>query len=132
VAYQETLDLAEDLSAVVWVPWGKNGLGRFLKVPYLRWFLQYYLIHHIYRRLNSLNQRLHSIAALANDPDVNKANRETVNLYLRSLPPLPYRTLIFAVAIAAVLVSLPLASFGNVLDVLPLVGSMLRFDILCN
>ena len=128
-AYQGTLDLAEDLPAVVWVRWGKNGLWRYLKVPYLRYYLQYYLIAHIQKSLTTLNRRLYANAALANDPNVNKATRDTVDLYLRSLPRLPYRTLIFAVAIAALLVSLPLASFGNVLDVLPLVGSMLRFDI---
>ena len=128
-AYQGTLDMAEDLPAVVWVRWGRKGLGHFLKVPYLRWFLHYYLIYHIQKSLNTLNRRLQAVAALANDPDVNKANRETVNLYLQSLPRLPYRTLIFAVILAALLVALPLRSFGNVLDVLPLVGSMLRFDI---
>jgi len=128
-AYQRTLDLAEELPAVVWVRWGTNGLWRYLKVPYLRYYLQYYLIAHIQKSLTTLNRRLYANAALANDPNVNKATRDTVDLYLRSLPRLPYRTLIFAVAIAALLVSLPLASFGNVLDVLPLVGSMLRFDI---
>lgn len=128
-AYQGTLDLAEDLPAVVWVRWGTIGLWRYLKVPYLRYYLQYYLIAHIQKSLTTLNRRLYANAALANDPNVNKATRDTVDLYLRSLPRLPYRTLIFAVAIAALLVSLPLASFGNVLDVLPLVGSMLRFDI---
>jgi hypothetical protein len=128
-AYQGTLDVAEDLPAVVWVRWGEKGLGRFLKVPYLRWFLQYFLTHHINKSLSVLNRRLHAIAALANDPDTNKANRETVKLYLQSLPPPPYRTLAFAVVIAAMLVALPLQSFGNVLDVLPLVGALLRVDI---
>jgi hypothetical protein len=128
-AYQGTLDLAEDLPAVVWVRWNRQGLGRFVKLPYLRWYLRYYLIAHMQKSLTTLNRRLRANAALANDPDINKANRETVDLYLRSLPPLPYRTMIFAVLIAALLVSLPLASFGNVLDVLPLVGSMLTFNL---
>lgn len=128
-AYQGTLDLAEDLPAVVWIRWGRKGLGRFVKLPYLRYYLRYYLIAHIQKSLTTLNRRLYANAALANDPDINKATRDKVDLYLRSLPRLPYRTLIFAVAIAALLVSLPLAGFGNVLDVLPLVGSMLRFDI---
>jgi hypothetical protein len=128
-AYQGTLDLAEDLPAVVWVPWGRKRLWRYLKVPYLRYYLQYYLIYHIQKSLTTLNRRLYANAALANDPNVNKATRDKVDLYLRSLPRLPYRTLIFAVAIAALLVSLPLAGFGNVLNVLPLVGSILRFDI---
>jgi hypothetical protein len=128
-AYQGTLDMAEDLPAIVWVRRGRNGLGHFLKVPYLRWFLRYYLIYHIQKSLNTLNRRLYAIAALANDPDVNKADREKVDLYLKSLPALPYTTLIFAVLIAALLMALPLASFGNVLDVLPLVGSVLRFNI---
>jgi hypothetical protein len=128
-AYQGTLDVAEDLPAVVWVWWGEKGLGRFLKVPYLRWFLRYFLTHHISKSLSVLNRRLHAIAALANDPDTNKANRETVKLYLQSLPPPPHKKLAFAVVIAAVLVALPLRGFGNVLDVLPLVGALLRVDI---
>lgn len=128
-AYQGTLEVAEDLPAVVWVRWGEKGLGRFLKVPYLRWFLRHFLTHHISKSLSVLNRRLHAIAALANDPDTNKANRETVKLYLESLPPPPYKKLAFAVVIAAVLVALPLRGFGNVLDVLPLVGALLRVDI---
>jgi hypothetical protein len=128
-AYQGTLDVAEDLPAVVWVRWGDKGLGRFLKVPYFRWFLRYFLTHHINKSLSALNRRLHAIAALANDPDINKANRETVKLYLQSLPPPPYKKLAFALVIAAVLVALPLRGFGNVLDVLPLVGALLRVDI---
>jgi hypothetical protein len=52
-----------------------------------------------------------------------------VKLYLQSLPPPPYKKLAFALVIAAVLVALPLRSFGNVLDVLPLVGALLRVDI---
>ena len=128
-AYQGTLDVAEDLPAVVWVRWGDKGLLRFLKVPYFRWFLRYFLTHHISKSLSVLNRRLHAIAALANDPDTNKANRETVKLYLQSLPPPPYKKLVFAVVIGAVLVALPLRGFGNVLDVLPLVGALLRVDI---
>jgi hypothetical protein len=128
-AYQGTLDVAEDLPAVVWVRWGDRGLGHFLKVPYFRWFLRYFLTHHISERLSALNRRLHAIAALANDPDTNKANRETVKLYLQSLPPPPYRKLVFVVVIAAVLLAVPLRGFGNVLDVLPLVGALLRVDI---
>jgi hypothetical protein len=128
-AYQGTLDVADDLPAVVWARWGDKGLGRFLKVPYLRLFLRYFLTHHINKSLSVLDRRLHAIAALANDPDINKANRETVKLYLQSLPPPPYKKLAFAVVIAAVLVAVPLRDFGNVLDVLPLVGAMMRFDV---
>ena len=129
-AYQGTLEVTEDLPAVVWVRWwGEKGLLRFLKVPYFRWFLRYFLTYHINKSLSALNRRRHAIAALSNDPDINKAERETVNLYLQSLPPPPYRKLVFAVVIAAVLLALPLQSFGNVLDVLPLVGALLRLDI---
>jgi hypothetical protein len=128
-AYQGTLDAAEDLPAVVWVRWGGKGLGRFLKVPYLRWFLRYFLTYHISKNLDALDRRLRAIAALADDPDANRANREAVKLYLESLPRPPYRQLVFAVVIAALLVALPLRGFGNVLDVLPLVGAMMRFDV---
>src|SRR5215207_30160 len=128
-AYHGTLDVAEGLPAIVWVRWGDEGLGRFLKVPYLRWFLRHFLSHHINKSLSALDRRLHAIAALADDPEVNKADREAVKLYLQSLPTPPYYQLAFAVVLAAVLVAIPLRSFGNVLDVLPLVGAMMRFDV---
>ena len=128
-AYQGTLDVVEDLPAVVWLRWGEKGLWRFLKIPYLRWFLRYFLTHHIHKSLSTLNRRLHAIAALASDPDANKANREDVKLYLQSLPPTPYRSLAFAVVFAALLVALPLQSFGNVFQVLDIVGAIMRFDI---
>jgi hypothetical protein len=79
--------------------------------------------------LSALDRRLHAIAALADDPEANKADREAVKLYLQSLPPPPYYQLVFAALIAAVVLAIPLRSFGNVLDVLPLVGAMLRFDV---
>jgi hypothetical protein len=127
--YQRTLDVAEGLPAIVWVRWGDKGLGRYLKVPYLRWFLRYFLTFHISKSLGALDRRLRAIAALADDPDANRADREAVKLYLESLPQPPYSRLVFAVVIAALLVALPLRSFGNVLDVLPLVGAMMRFDV---
>jgi hypothetical protein len=79
-AYQGTLDAAEDLPAVVWVRWGGKGLGRFLKVPYLRWFLRYFLTYHISKSLDALDRRLRAVAALADDPDANRASREAVKL----------------------------------------------------
>jgi hypothetical protein len=45
------------------------------------------------------------------------------------LADLPYRTIIFTILFVALLLALPLGSFGNVLDVLPLLGSMLSFNI---
>jgi hypothetical protein len=128
-AYQETLIEVEDLPAVVWVPWGRKGLGSYFKVPYLRWFLRYFVTYHISRSLSALDRRLHAIAALADDPNTNWKNRETVKLYLRSLPSPPYRVLIFTAVLTALVVALPLQSFGNVFYVLDLVGALLRFDV---
>ena len=127
-AYQGMLDVVEELPAIVWLRWGEKGLGRFLKIPYLRWFLGYFLTHHIRKSLSTLSRRFHAIDALAEDPDSNKTNREAVDLYLKSLPPMPYRNLAFAVVIAALLVALPLQSFGNVFQVLDIVGALIRFD----
>jgi hypothetical protein len=127
-AYQGTLEVAEELPEIVWLRWGEKGLWRFLKIPYLRWFLVYFLTHHIRKSLSTLSRRFHANDALAEDPNSNKANREVVDLYLKSLPPIPYRNLAFAVVIAALLVSLPLRNFGNVFQVLDIVGALIRFD----
>jgi hypothetical protein len=53
--------------------------------------------------LSILNRRLHAIAAFTHDPDIHKANREAVKLFLQWLPPPPYKSLAFAVAFAALL-----------------------------
>jgi hypothetical protein len=128
-AYQETQDTVEKLPMVVWVPWDRKGPGSYFKVPYLRWFLKYFVVHHIGRSLDTLNRRFHAIAAVSDDPDVNRTNREAVKLYLQSLPRLPYRLLVFAAVLAALVIAAPLQAFGNVFYVLDLVGAMLRSDV---
>ena len=128
-AYQETQDTVEKLPMVVWVPWDRKGPGSYFKVPYLRWFLKYFVVHHIGRSLDTLNRRFHAIAAVSDDPDVNRTNREAVKLYLQSLPRLPYRLLVFAAVLAALVIAAPLQTFGNVFYVLDLVGAMLRSDV---
>jgi hypothetical protein len=128
-AYQATLNMVDDLPAVVWVPWSRKGVGRYFKIPYLRWFLRYFVEYHIGRNLRALDRRFHAITALSGDPDSNKANRETVEHYLQSLPSPPFRILIFAAVLAALVIALPLHSFGNEFYVLNLVGAMLRFDL---
>ncbi len=128
-AYQETLDTVEDLPAVVWVPWDRKGPGRYFKVPYLRLFLKYFVEYHIGRSLDTLNRRFYATAALSSDPDANWSKREAVKLYLQSLPRPPYRILIFAAVLAALVIALPLQAFGNVFYVLDLVGAMMRFNV---
>jgi hypothetical protein len=128
-AYQRTLDAIEDLPAVVWVPWDRKRPGSYFKVPYLRWFLRYFVTYHINRSLGTLDRRFHATAALADNPDTNYKTRETVKLYLRSLPSPPYRVLIFTAVLSALVIALPLQSFGNVFYVLDVVGALLRFDV---
>jgi len=128
-AYQQTFEVVEDLPAVVWVRWRGKGLRRFVKLPYLRWFIRYFLIHHVYRNLTILSRRFHIVAAMNSDHDVYKWDREAVGLYLQGLPPPPYKRLAFAIFFAALLVALPLQSLGDVTVVLDLVGSIMKVDI---
>src|SRR5215203_218652 len=128
-AYQQTFEVVEDLPAVVWVRWRGKGLRRFVKFPYLRWFIRYFLIHHIYRNLTLLNRRLNVIAAMNSDHDVYKWDREAVTLYLQATPPPPYKRFAFTIFFAALLVALPLRSLGDVTLVLDVVGSIMRVDI---
>lgn len=128
-AYQQTLNKVEDLPTVVWVPWDRKGPGRYLKVPYLRLFLKYFVTYHIGRNLDTLNRQLLATAAVSSDPDSNSSKREAVKLYLQSLPSPPYRILIFSAVLAALVIALPLQAFGNAFYVLDLVGAMLRFDV---
>jgi hypothetical protein len=100
-----------------------------VKIPYVRWFLRFFVAHHVNRNLNALGRRLHSNAALADDSDANRASREMIKLYQQSLPAPPYRNLIFAVIAAALVIALPLQAIGNVFYVLDLVGAILRLDV---
>jgi hypothetical protein len=128
-AYQETLDTVEELPAVVWIPWDRKRPGSYFKVPYLRWFLKYFVEYHIDRSLNTLDRRFNAIAALSDDPGSDGPNRGAVELYLRSLPKPPYGILIFTAVLAALVVALPLQAFGNVFYVLDIVGAVLRFNV---
>ena len=128
-AYKDTLRTVEDLPVVVWVPWDRKGPGRYFKVPYMRWFLTYFVVHHIDRSLNALNRCFLEAAALSPDPEANRTSREAVKLYLQSLPRPPYRGLIFAAVLLALVIALPLQAFGNVFYVLDLAGAMLRSDV---
>jgi hypothetical protein len=128
-AYKDTLSAVEALPMVVWVPWNREGLGRYFKVPYLRLFLKYFVLHHIDRSLNTLSRCFLETAALSSDPGANRTSREVVTLYLQSLPRLPYRVLVFAAILAALVIALPLQAFGNVFYVLDLAGALLRSDV---
>jgi hypothetical protein len=128
-AYQETLDAVGNLPAVVWVPWDRKRPGSYIKVPYLRWFLTYFVTHHINRSLDALNRRYHAAAALAGDPDSNQKTRESVKLFLGSLPSPPYRVLLLTAILSALVIALPLQGFGNVFYLLDLVAALLRFDV---
>ena len=52
-----------------------------------------------------------------------------MKLYLQSLPKPPYGILIFAAVLGALVIALPLQSFGNVFYVLDLVGAVMRFNV---
>jgi hypothetical protein len=92
-------------------------------------FLKYFVAHHISRTLDTLNRQFHAIAALSGDPESNRSDREAVKLYLHSLPSPPYRVLIFAADLVALVIALPMQAFGNVFYVIDLVGAVLRFDV---
>ena len=129
VAYQRTLEKVDNMPAVVWISWARTGPGKYAKIPYLRWFLRFFVAHHVNRNLIALSRRLHSNAALAEDSDANRSSREMIKLYQQSLPAPPYRNLIFAVIAAALVIALPLQAIGNVFYVLDLVGAILRVDV---
>ena len=92
----------------LWSPFDRKRPGSFFKVPYLRWFLTYFVTYHINRSLDALNRRFHATAAVSGDPDSNWKTREIVKLYLRSLPRTPYRVLIFTAVLSALVIALPL------------------------
>jgi hypothetical protein len=120
-AYQETLEVAEDLPTIVWIPLRGEGLRRYIKVPHLRWFLRYFLSDHIRRGLSLLNRRFHSSAALTGDSEVNQANITAVEHFLQALPLPPYKRLGIAVLFAVLVLTLPLRRLGDVTPILSFV-----------
>src|ERR687889_342282 len=61
-AYKETFGVGEGLPAVVWLLWGGKRGRHFLKMPYMRWFLECFLAHHVHKSLNVLYREFHAIA----------------------------------------------------------------------
>jgi hypothetical protein len=128
-AYQETLDVAEDLPGIVWIRLRGKGLGRFIKVPHMRWFLRYFLSDHIRRGLVLLNRRFHATAALTSDSEVNQANRTAVEHYLQALPPPPYKRLGLTVLLTVLALTLPLRSLGDVVPILQIVTNVMFLNL---
>jgi hypothetical protein len=118
-AYQETLKVAEDLPAIVWIPLRGEGLRRYIKMPHLRYFLRYFLSDHIRRGLGLLKRQFHASAALTGESEANQANINGVEHYLQALPPPPYKRLAIAVLFAVLVLTLPLRQLG---DVTPILG----------
>ena len=128
-AYQETLEAADDLPAIFWIPLRGEGLRRFIKVPHLRWFLRYFLSDHIRRGLSLLNRRFHASAALAGDSEANQANITAVEHYLQALPPPPYKRLGIAVLFAVLVLTLPLRRLGDVTPIVSFVVYVVTLNV---
>jgi hypothetical protein len=93
-AYNETLDLYDRLPHVIWVRKSQGFLGRFLLVPRWRWTLRYFLSHHMARTLMLLKRRFYADTAISGDAEVSRVEREVVENFEQTLPPIPYRRLI--------------------------------------
>jgi hypothetical protein len=93
-AYNETLDLYDRLPHIVWVRKNQGLLGRFLMVPRWRWPLRYFLAHHMARTLALLKRRFYADTAISGDSDVSRVEREVVENFQQTLPPIPYKRLI--------------------------------------
>ena len=97
-AYNETLDLYDRLPHVVWVRKSQGFLGRFLLVPRWRWPLRYFLSHHMARTLMLLKRRFYADTAISGDAEVSRVEREVVENFEQTLPPIPYKRLIIGLS----------------------------------
>jgi hypothetical protein len=93
-AYNETLDLYDRLPHVVWVRKSQGFLGRFLLVPRWRLPLRYFLAHHVATTLTLLKRQFYADTAISGDSEVNKVERDVVENFQQTLPPIPYKRLI--------------------------------------
>lgn len=97
-AYNETLDLYDRLPHIVWVRKNHGLLGRFLLVPRWRWPLRYFLAHHVARTLMLLKRRFYADTAISGDSEVSRVEREVVENFQQTLPPIPYKRLILGLS----------------------------------
>lgn len=97
-AYNETLDLFDRLPHVVWVRKSQGYLGRFVLVPRWRWPLKYFLVHHMASTLMLLKRRFYADPAISGDSEVSRVEREVVENFQQTLPPIPYKRLVLGVS----------------------------------
>jgi hypothetical protein len=93
-AYNETLDLYDRLPQVVWVRKSQGFVGRFLLVPRWRLPLRYFLAHHVATTLTLLKRQFYADTAISGDSEVNRVERDVVENFQQTLPPIPYKRLV--------------------------------------
>lgn len=116
-AYEQVLDAIDGLSPLVIAQSGYSQPGSW-KLPRPRWFLRYFALDHIDHSIEQLRRRYYARAALGVVSEHDEADRQAVEYYRQSLPPVRRRTymvmLIAATAIAGYLVLPWLGAFLEV------------------
>jgi uncharacterized RDD family membrane protein YckC len=100
-AYDGLLRWERELPRVLWMRHGREGLGRHLRVPRVRWGLRWLLVDHMQRTLNRVRAELDARQMLGPDP-VDAADCAAVEACLRSLASIPRKRLSLFAAIAGV------------------------------
>jgi hypothetical protein len=112
LAYHETLDLIQGLPVVSWVPRTNGRVGRIVRVPRSRWFLRYFLLHHIHRNLAIVRQRLYAKCALESTSDVpTSAELSMIESFEKSLDRVPYRRLVLLLVLTSFVTAFLIANF---------------------
>ena len=111
--YQEALDSALHSPVVRLIPLTSSGGGRLIGAPRLRLFLGYFVVLHVRRALGALKRRMHRAAVLADDPRRFEREIKLVERFEESLPGIPSRSLLAALAALVLLVSYGAASMAG-------------------
>jgi hypothetical protein len=112
LAYHETLDLVQEPPVVSWVPRTNGRVGRIVRVPRSRWFLRYFLLHHIHRNLAIVRRRLYAKCALESTSDVpTSAELSMIESFEKSLDRVPYRRLVLLLVLTSFVTAFLIANF---------------------
>jgi uncharacterized RDD family membrane protein YckC len=102
-AYNSTLGRAARVPDIALLRRGRGPVGEVIRLPTLRWGLQYFLIHHMNRSVGHLRSRYQAVAAEEESPNAHDDDLKRLELFQASLPRVPYKRLFLGFAAVATL-----------------------------
>lgn len=108
--YWQVFLLLDSSPAVVWTRVGSGRLGRYLRLPRLRWFLRPMVSFHVSRSVAALERGYYGTVAVEDQPEVDRDDIELLEDFEHSLMPLGLRRVAIFIIVGGFLLAYGMAN----------------------